>query len=449
MFFKKLIFYSALLLTMFLFETVPAQESNTLSLSLNEALNLAKENNFELNIARQEVNQMSAEKNKTLSVFLPQISVSETFIKTDDPINVFAFKLKQKIISKADFNPYVLNNPANTYNYNTKLEIKQPLINFDGFFGRAAAADGLSALQFKKLRTEHYTAFLTKITYFQLVLQKKSLKVLNEALIAAKANRKLIKDYFDEGLITKADFYLGEIYVSNLESKLVESQNNLNAVNNKLRLILGISDNVTIEPIDSLTLNEVSFPDYNLKLLVENRSDLQSYSNRISALNNLKKMNLTKFLPKLNAFGSFEYNDTKAFGSQADNWTIGLNLQWNLFNGFQNIAEIQKSEAELEQAELEYKKAKLQGENDIADALKDLNAAKAKLNLASSVVKQAKESLKIIKDRYEKGMEKTTDLLNAETNYSNAQLNYLSALFAYNVSTFKIELMSEKQLELK
>ncbi|HED08201.1 MAG TPA: hypothetical protein ENI57_08815, partial [Ignavibacteria bacterium] len=164
-----------------------AQENNRVKLSLNDALNLANKKNFELRLARAEIDKMSADKNKSLSVFMPQVTLSETFIKTDDPISVFGFKLKQKIISPADFNPVLLNNPNNTSNYNTRIVVKQPLINFDGFFGRAAAAEGLSAVKYKKTRTEKYVQFLVKTNYYLLGLQNKSLQVIKKDLQTAKA----------------------------------------------------------------------------------------------------------------------------------------------------------------------------------------------------------------------------------------------------------------------
>jgi outer membrane protein TolC len=125
---------------------------------------------------------------------------------------------------------------------------------------------------------------------------------------------------------------------------------------------------------------------------------------------------------------------------------IGLNLQWNVFNGFQNIASIQKSKAELNHAKVELVKAKSQSKNEIDAAIRDLKTAGKKLNLAETSVEQSEESLRIIKDRYEKGLEKTTDLLNAETAASGARLNYLKTLFFYNVSLFKVELMIEEKI---
>ncbi|MGA7837048.1 MAG: TolC family protein [Ignavibacteriaceae bacterium] len=432
-----------------LFSGLPAQQKDKISLSLKDALQLSKKGNYELKLAQAEVDKMQADKNKSLAVFLPQVTLSETYVKTDDPLNVFGLKLKQKIVSMADFNPMLLNNPNNFENYNTKLEVLQPLINLDGFFGRNAAAEGLSALNYKKQRTENYIDFMVKATYYQLVLTKNSLDVINQALNTAKANRKLIKDYYDEGMITKADYLSGEVYVASLESKKVEVENALQKVNDNLKVMLGLDKTVEIQPTDTLSLPQVSNTTFDTKSAIEQRSDIQAYSHKVSSYKSMKLMNQLKFLPRLNAFGIYEYNDTKAFGNGAKNWMVGLNLQWKIFNGFQNVAAVQKSAAELDHAEIEYNKALAKGKNEIDEAFRDLETAKKKVALAKTAAEQSDESLKITRDRYEKGLEKTTDLVNAQTAASGAHLNYLQAVYFYNVSVFKIELMVEKKFEIK
>jgi outer membrane protein TolC len=430
----------------FLLTTFSIAQIKQIQLSLEEALRSAKENNAEIKLADAEVNAAKADFNKSLAALLPQITLSETFVRTNDPLNSFGLKLKQEIVTALDFNPALLNDPGEINNFNTKIEVKQPLINLDGFFGRAAAADGLAARKFKKQRTESYMEFMTKMTYHQMNLLHKSYNVVEEALKTAKANRKLIKDYYDEGLITKADYLMAEVFVSNLESQFSEVSAQLNNTSDNLKQMIGLDEMGLIVPTDSLEYNPLNKELKPETDALTSRSDILAYTNKLSAMENAKTMNWMKMLPRLNAFGSFEYNDSELFGTGADNWMIGVNLQWNIFNGFQNIADIQKSSAEYNSAKIEYEKALITGRNEIEASLRDLETAEKKLKVAETSVSQSLESLKIIKDRYTQGLEKTTDLLNAETTASGAKLDYIKALFFYNVSVYKVELMLEQKV---
>jgi outer membrane protein TolC len=287
---------------------------------------------------------------------------------------------------------------------------------------------------------------MVRVNYFQVVFIQKSLDVVNKSIETAKANNKLIKDYFDEGLITKADLLKAEVFVSDLESKKAEVLNSLETKKNNLKYTLGIEYETDIQLTDSLRLNESGKISYNINEVLANRSDFKSYEYRVSAMDKMSSMHWSKLIPRLNAFASYDFNDSKAFGTNAESWMFGLNFQWKIFDGFQNIAGIQKSKAELNHAELEFEKAKKEGTIEIENAVGELNTMKKRLTLSAKSVEQSEESLRIIKDRYSKGLEKTADLLTAETEFSNARLNYLETLFQYNISIHKIELLLEKKL---
>lgn len=437
---------SGLLILFFMYSSLSAQ-SDRLNLSLEDALKRAEENNHDIKIATAQVDGMRADYNSTSAIFLPQITLSETYVKTNDPLVVFGLKLKQEIVTQADFNPALLNDPDNFENFVTKLEINQPLINLDGFWGRSAASDGLSAMKFRKMRTENYIEFMVKLSYYKVGLMEASQDVVEQALEAAMANRRLIKDYFEEGLITKADYLMAEVFVSNLESQKTDMDNQRLNSSDQLRQMLGIEDDLLIVPTDTLKYAPALTFSHDRSSILENRSDLRAYGKQVAATEKMLTMNRMKFLPRLNAFGSYELNDSEVYGSGAENWMVGVDLRWNLFNGFQNVSAVQKSKADLNVAKYEYGKAKSQAENEIKAAARDLRSAEKKLELAKKIVEQSKESLRIIKDRYAKGLEKTTDLLNAETAFSNAELSYIKTLYFYNVSVFNLELMSEEKIE--
>ncbi len=422
-------------------------QSDRLNLSLEDALKRAEENNHDIKIATAQVDGMRADYNSTSAIFLPQITLSETYVKTNDPLVVFGLKLKQEIVTQADFNPALLNDPDNFENFVTKLEINQPLINLDGFWGRSAASDGLSAMKFRKMRTENYIEFMVKLSYYKVGLMEASQDVVEQALEAAMANRRLIKDYFEEGLITKADYLMAEVFVSNLESQKTDMDNQRLNSSDQLKQLLGIDDDFLIVPTDTLKYAPALTFSHDRSSILENRSDLRAYGKQVAATEKMLTMNRMKFLPRLNAFGSYELNDSEVYGSGAENWMVGVDLRWNLFNGFQNVSAVQKSKADLNVAKYEYGKAKSQAENEIKAAARDLRSAEKKLELAKKIVEQSKESLRIIKDRYAKGLEKTTDLLNAESAFSNAELSYIKTLYFYNVSVFNLELMSEEKIE--
>ena len=98
-------------------------------LTLNQAQETALAHNQMLKAARAGVDQARAVKLQTWSGYLPSISVSEGVTRSNDAVHAFGVKLKQERFSQADFAVSALNYPQEITNFQTKLEVTQPLFN--------------------------------------------------------------------------------------------------------------------------------------------------------------------------------------------------------------------------------------------------------------------------------------------------------------------------------
>ena len=79
----------------------------------------------------------------------------------------FGSKLNQEILTPCDFDPNLLNNPARTTNFATKIEVQQPLLIWMGCIKKAAKAQ-YDASQLQWQRTKDYIVFETQKAYMQL-----------------------------------------------------------------------------------------------------------------------------------------------------------------------------------------------------------------------------------------------------------------------------------------
>ena len=415
-------------------------------LSLKEALDAATKSNLDIRLAESEKNAMQADLNKTLSLFLPQVSISETAVLTNDPLNVFGIKLKQEVVSAADFDPGLLNDPKTITNYTTKIEIRQPLINADGWSGRSSAAHAVEALKSKMQRTSYYVAFQVKLSYYRLALARQSLQVLDKSLEAAYANRDQAKKYFEQGMIRKSDFLFAQVRTLELENRRLETINQINDASNDLSVLIGMEPGTELVPTDTLSTILPAFPEADIDQINQNRSDMRAYRSQIRANQRVLGMQRFKFAPSLNAFAAYELNDKAAFGGSGKNWMIGAMLKWDLFTGFDQVAGLQKAKATLTTARLQMEKAAIQNRSDILSAYRALETSRKAVALTKISVEQSEENYRIVSDRYTQGLEKISDLLNAEATLSNARLQHLQSLFGFHSRFFALELMTESKL---
>ena len=438
------------LLSVVLISTLSAQESqesaNVRRLTLLDAVKIARSNSFDVQIAAAEKDQVGGDFTKSASVFLPQLSVSETFVSTNDPLNVFGLKLKQERVTAADFDPTVLNSPPSLQNFSTKAELRQPIFNLDGFFGRHAAAKGSEAASFKLTRTRYGAEMQTKMAYFGLVLARQSLGVIRQALLTAEAYRDQAKNFFDQGVIQKSDYLMTGVRVLELEAKKLEAENGERDAERALRYALGLTDEVHVETVDTLRRIPVETPPYRPEEIYGNRSDMLALRSAIDATEAMTNMYRSKFVPSLNAFASYELNNDLPVGTRGRNWMVGALLKWDVFTGFDQVGEIQKASAQHSALEAQYAKTMASAANELRSALQSLQSSVQRIALADATVGQAEEQFRIVSDRYAEGLERTSDLLRSETALSSARLDRLNTLFQHSSSVFLLEFLLEQQL---
>ena len=167
----------AFILGIFLF-ILPTQAQESAPISKQEVLARVKESNSTLKMAQQDILMAKGDFNQTNVVLLPTIGISHTGIATTNPLMAFGSKLNQEILTAADFNPGLLNDPSQIQDYATRLEVQQPLINFDGIFQRRAAKAKWNATELKSERTQDYLVLEVEKAYMQVQRAYKMVEAL-------------------------------------------------------------------------------------------------------------------------------------------------------------------------------------------------------------------------------------------------------------------------------
>ncbi|HIC30835.1 MAG TPA: TolC family protein [Flavobacteriaceae bacterium] len=429
-----------LILSVFIWSTsIQAQEVKPISKS--EVLTQVSEKNTSIKISEEEFNQAKADYRQTNAIFLPNITASHTGISTTNPLMAFGSKLNQEILTMNDFNPVLLNDPETTQNFATKLEVQQPLINVDGIFQRKAAKSKMEAMSLKTKRTEDYMTFEVDKAYMQLQLAYKAVDVLEKALEAANANKKLADNSYEQGYLQRADVLNVEVRVTEVKNQLQQAKSNVQNASNYLSFLMNDEAFVTYKPSDTLTPYVRTME---LKTFTENRSDIKAMQLASKAYEAMSKADKMAFLPRLNAFGSYEMYDDKIFQADANGYIVGAQLSWDIFQGSKRFGKAQKSRAEFEKSKLEYNQYVSKSKLELNKAKRMLIDAENKLNLSKLALDQSEESLRIRTNRFKEGLEKTSDLLMAETQYAQKQLEYYQTIFEYNYALAYVNFLTKE-----
>ena len=427
---------------MFLSFVSVLQAQQLVPISKSEVLNKVSENNQSLKISNEDFKSARADYRQTNAIFLPNITASHTGISTTNPLMAFGSKLNQEILTQNDFNPALLNNPDQTQNFATKLEIQQPLINIDGIYQRKAAKAKMEAMSLQSQRTKEYLSIEVEKAYMQLQLAYRGVAVLEKALEAANSNKSLAENSFKQGYLQRADILNVEVHVTEVKNQLQTAKSNVQNASNYLSFLMNDESYVIYQPSDSLAINKID--DKNNVTISQNRSDIKAMESVTEAYEAMNKADKMAFLPRLNAFGSYEIYDDQVFQGDANGYLIGAQLSWDIFKGSQRIGKTQKSRAEFEKSKLQFEQYVSQSQLELNKAKRALTDAENRLHLTSLAMEQSKESLRIRTNRFKEGLEKTSDLLMAETQYAQKQLEYYQTIFEYNYAQAYLDFLTKE-----
>lgn len=444
---KVYLMAAMLLLPLQLFSQGQVTTDQTLSLSLQEAMELAVDQNFNLEQAGYDVDKTKAQFRQTNAVFLPQVSFEYNAISTDDPLNAFGFKLKQEVVSQQDFNPVLLNDPDAYENYSAKFEVRQPLINPDMFLQRSAMKSQLNSANEQLEGTKNYVRYQVRQQYYNLILHNEQIEVLESALKTAGEHRRQAQNYFEEGLISKEDYLSAKVYELDMESRMLQTKNALEKVQEDMALLLGLEGNTTVQPTDELNYElqadaAVATNDFEV-----NNAQTRAIDYKVQAAKKMVRASEFSFIPKINLFGSYEFNDNEFAGFDASSYMIGANLRWDIFSGFSKVGKVMEAKADYRKAQSMQESHRLDQENKVRQAMRSIDHATKQISLTEQAIEQSTEDVKIRTNRYVEGMERTTDLLEAETKLAEAKLNNVMALYQYNMSIAALEMLLENDLK--
>lgn len=423
--------YFILFFVFFLF--LKGLSQDTIKISRADLEQKVLDQNLQIKLAKNETILAEAELFQTRAMFLPNVNASYTFSNTNNPLYAFGSKLNQERIASEDFNPEKLNAPGSISNFATKIEVQQPIINMDAVYLKKAGQVKTEVLKIKAERTKEYIQFELKKAYMQLQLAYRMLETLDNAKATTLANKKVIDNYFKNGMIQKTEVLYIDVRVKEIENQIDYAKSNIRNASDYMYFLLDEpSENKVLKPSEKLDYQNQMVE--NSATLNLNRKDLQAYQKSLEAYDLMIKSSKAKFLPKLNAFGNFEMYDNRFAQFGANGYLAGLQLSWNVFDGLKSKSEQEKYKAELTKVQTEIAQYNKQSQLELNKANRQVQDAENKVNLTKLALEQSKEAYRIRKNRYEQGLEKSSDLLMSETTMSQKDLEYQQAIFEYNIA---------------
>ncbi len=412
-------------------------DAATLKLSLDEALKMAHERNSMIKASRARVDQADAMIVQSRQAYLPKVTLSETFVHSTDPGASLVFKIQQEIATMGDFmTDSALNHPPAISDFNTQLQVLQPLLNVDAMIGRSVATSAKRAQSAMADRTVETIGLNVRKAYYGLILARKNVAAIEQSIGIMSGYSAEASKAFSVGLVTKSDKLSTDVRLAELREQKLMMQAEMKNAEDALRAMLKLGADDVIVPTGDLLVDRVAPAG---KADVAARSDLKALDAFREVTSYQHDMARAQYLPRLNAFAQQNWHDADLFGTEGSSWTVGLNMQWNIFDGMATRGKVQEAKARQLEARYNYDAAREQGEMEVNKARRAMNTARQRVEVARKSLDESKVSLDFIGEQFRTGMAMTFELLMREQAFTWAKMRINMAKYDYCVAKSELD----------
>jgi outer membrane protein TolC len=413
------------------------------AVTLQQAVKIALEKNPQRKAALADVNMASADIKLARSALLPRAAFSEIITRGNDPVYVFGSELRQHGFSAADFGLNVLNTPTPLSNFATRFGGTWNLFDsFASWRGVDRAERVKEAAGQELARADQEIVFRVIDAYNSVLLARKQVEVAGQALGAAQAILDRSKNRFDSGVVVESDYLSAQVRMAARKQELIRAQNNLALARAELSTALGSSLQTEFDAADALA--EKTLPAMSLEevesLAVRERPDLKRIRAERAAQQRSVAIAKSSFGPRVSGFADWEADNPAFTGGGGSNWTAGLEIQVDLFQGGAKRAELSHEQALQEKGAAAEEVTTDAIRMEVRRAFYDVDAAGQQIEVARAAIADAQESLRINKDRYDSGLSTISDLLSAEEAARRTQSDYWDTIYRYRTGYASLEL---------
>ena len=422
--------------------SVAGEAAGLSPLTLEQAIKTGLEKNPIMSASQFQIDASTARINRALSGLYPRIDFNQSFARTTNPAQTFSIKLNQEQITLQDFDPARLNDPSPTNNFASIFSLSMPLYDAGQIrtgVNQAKLGHESATLSADRSRQEVITSVV--VAYAGALTAQDHLKDIRQTLETARANDKMIRSRYENGLVVKSDLLRAGVRIAGLEQERLAAQSQVDVAMAVLNAAMGVEmDHMyQLVPLDKRRSLPLGSVEEWLQKALDHRPDLKRLkSQEMIADEEVKKAKMA-YLPSLHLVGSYEM-DTEDFSRTANNYTVGLLLRFNLFSGFENDWRVQEAWANLQQVKAVIKQFEQGIEVETKRAFLQTQSAFERIKVAEAAVGQAEESLRIVRNRYENGLFTIVDLLDTETALQQARSHYLRSNYDYTVAMAQLYL---------
>jgi outer membrane protein TolC len=314
-------------------------------------------------------------------------------------------------------------------------------------FGRRPAAVAVAGannrtdeLRYKNMRKIIFD--LAARAYISVVFCEQSSGLLRTESRRFDLIAKLVEDRYALGTISEYEVLQTKLRQENYRSSAIEMTNNLASARLNLAKLLNIPEEKLPGLIDNLDDSLLIIPAADSwQDIWERREDYLDAHNAVEKAKSIRRIAKSGYFPDVSLFASYLWRN----GNQPDlnqikgSYSLGINLNWLLFDGFGRRAEIRKNDQLIKAASISADEYRRTIPNQIKNQFLMLQNSRSKIEIQAKALALAEKAMSIARTRFEIGDLTMIEFLDTENNLALAELGLLKSKLDYLVNQLDLK----------
>jgi outer membrane protein TolC len=443
-------------------------------LSLDEATQVALENNFDIQLAKYDTWISRTDKQVAESIYDTMFEAeaeyrnnqskrTSTILGTKTVDNDYNIGLSKKmptgttigvdLENNRNFNNAVFSTSPLTHESALGVTVEQDLGK--NFFGIQDRGDvkitliDIENMEYTSLNKIEGSIAEVQKAYWDLVLQIERAKIEEEMVGEAKKLYDLHQEQLETGLIEIPEAIASEANYKARKNELLLALNQVQAQENVLKFLLNIENDISIDPTEefNLSAHEEALLEA-MKQAFENRQDYKKAHKEIDAKDIKLSMKKNNLWPEINLTATLERNGLGDHFKQAVTEITNENNP-DFFAGFAVSFPLENREAKGQLKAAEFEKAKVllelkflerQIALDITDQVRDCNVYQELAVNSQEIARLQTQKLEEEKERFRYGRSNTDTLIRFQENLVQAKSDVVEAIHRYRAALVDLRL---------
>ncbi len=310
--------------------------------------------------------------------------------------------------------------------HDTKMEVTLPILNTDLLHNKEVSSETVNV---RRAEYDVYRRDLVRSirqAYYQYLQAGKAVDIYSAALVLVKENRRVSEKFVENHIATREIVLRSQAQVSQVESTLIEAENNRQNAAAYFNFLLD-------RPLDSPILTDSTLmtgtlpttsaaPATDVAVNREEFARLKSYQ-RIFQSN--LKWDRNYLIPKLNAFYDVGYQGYGLhFNGTQFYQFAGVELNWTLFKANDNRYKIRQARIDIDAVDEQYRQLTQQLTLEQQTALNNYHSALEALRALDDETGSAREAYRLAERRFNEGQALQVELIDARTQMTSAEIRY-------------------------